>query len=204
MATIPVPEEAGTGESGALFIAILVGINLLRFAFAPTFELLPQEAYYYLYSQHLALSYFDHPPVLAVVLRLSTDLLGKSELSLRLAAFTLSVLTQLVWVDLARRHLGPAWRRAALWLLPTGMVTVTALISTPDPPLLLFWTLAVHQLHGALFEGRRSRWISAGLAMGLAFDSKYTGIFLQTGLVSFLLASTRHRRWLRTPWPWTA
>ncbi|MFL5366303.1 MAG: glycosyltransferase family 39 protein [Myxococcales bacterium] len=202
MATIPVPEEAGTGESGALFIAILVGINLLRFAFAPTFELLPQEAYYFLYSQHLALSYFDHPPVLAVVLRLFTDLLGKSELSLRLAAFALSIVTQLLWVDIARRHLGPAWRRAALWLLPTGIVTVTALIPTPDSPLLLFWTLAVHQLQGAIFEGRRSRWISAGIAMGVAFDSKYTGIFLQTGLVLFLLVSIRHWRLLRTPWPW--
>src|SRR3954462_1579568 len=127
MATIPVPEEAGrvevgTGEGGALFIAILVGINLLRFAFAPTFELVPQEAYYFLYSQHLALSYFDHPPVLAVVLRLFTDLLGKSEVSLRLAAFTLSLLTQFIWVDLARHSLGPNWRRAALWLLPTGVV----------------------------------------------------------------------------------
>src|SRR3954467_6833383 len=124
MATIPVPEEAGTGESGALFIAILVGINLLRFAFAPTFELVPQEAYYFLYSRHLDLSYFDHPPVLALVLRLSSEVFGKSELSLRLAAFTLSVLTQIVWVDLARRHLGAGWRRAALWLLPTGMVPV--------------------------------------------------------------------------------
>src|SRR3954471_1873017 len=183
MATIPVPEEAGragggTVEGGVLLIAILAGINLLRFAFAPTFELVPQEAYYFLYSQHLALSYFDHPPVLAVVLRLFTDLLGKSELSLRLAAFALSVVTQILWADMARRHLGPGWRRAALWLLPPGIVTVTALIPTPDSPLLLFWTLAVHQLQGAIFEGRRSRWISAGVAMGLAFDSKYTVIFL--------------------------
>src|ERR1043165_2448952 len=121
MATIPVPEEAGrgearTGEDGALLIAILVGINIIRLACAPTFELVPQEAYYFLYSQHLALSYFDHPPVLALVLRAFTDLLGKSEVSLRLAAFTLSLLTQLIWVDLARRSLGPAWRRAALWL----------------------------------------------------------------------------------------
>jgi 4-amino-4-deoxy-L-arabinose transferase-like glycosyltransferase len=206
MATIPVPQDATRVEpeigKGTLLIATLVGINLVRLAFAPLFELVPQEAYYFLYSQHLALSYFDHPPVLAFVLRLFTELFGKSELSLRLAAFTLSVLTQLIWVDLARRHLGPTWRRAALWLLPTSMVTVTSLISTPDPPLLLFWTLAVHQLHGALFEGRRSRWITAGVAMGLAFDSKYTGVFLQAGLVLFLLVSTQHRRWLRTPWPW--
>src|SRR3954469_16107877 len=97
MATIPVPEEAGTGESGALFVAILVGINLLRFAFAPTFELLPQEAYYFLYSQHLALSYFDHPPVLALVLRLFTDVLGKGELSLRLPGCRRSTLSQAPW-----------------------------------------------------------------------------------------------------------
>jgi Dolichyl-phosphate-mannose-protein mannosyltransferase len=40
------------------------------------------------------------------------------------------------------------------------------------------------------------------VAAGLAFDSKYTGIFLQAGLVLFLLVSPRDRRWLRTPWPW--
>ncbi|HYX90306.1 MAG TPA: glycosyltransferase family 39 protein [Myxococcaceae bacterium] len=207
MATAPLPREAPrlqlrSGAGTFAVVAALVVPNLIRLASAPLFELVPQEAYYFLYSQHLALSYFDHPPVLAYVLRLFTEVLGKNELSLRLAAFSLSVLTQLAWLDLARRHLGPGWDFAALLLLPTGMVTVTSLISTPDGPLLLFWTLAVHQLYGALFESRRRCWFTAGLAMGLAFDSKYTGLFLQGGLVLFLLLSDEHRRWLRTPWPW--
>src|SRR3954464_15928230 len=118
MATIPVPEEAGTGESGALFIAILVGINLLRFAFAPTFELLPQEAYYFLYSQHLALSEFAHTPELALVLRHFTDCLGQGELSPRLAAFALSIVTQILCVDMGRRHLRQLFPTAATCLGP--------------------------------------------------------------------------------------
>jgi len=208
MSSPPLPLPLSNASAGAwlreqpLVIALLVGLNVVRFAFAPFFDLVPQEAYYFLYSQHLALSYFDHPPVLAYMLRLFTEVFGPHELSIRLAAFSMSLVTQYFWVDLARRHLGSDGSRAALLLLPTGMVTVTALISTPDVPLLLFWTLAVHQLHGALFENRRSGWVTAGVAMGLAFDSKYTGIFLQAGLGLFLLVSAEHRRWLRTPWPW--
>lgn len=45
-------------------------------------------------------------------------------------------------------------------------------------------------------------WAAAGVAMGLAFLGKYTGVFLQGGLVLFLLASREHRRRLRTPGPW--
>ncbi|MDQ3265064.1 MAG: glycosyltransferase family 39 protein [Myxococcota bacterium] len=188
----------------AVLLITVLGLNAVRLAFAPFFELVPQEAYYFLYSQHLALSYFDHPPVLAYVLRLFTGLLGRSELTLRVAMLTLSLLTQLVWLDLARKNLGKRWTVAAWWLLPTGMVTLTSLISTPDVPLLLCWAVAVHQLYGALFEGRRWQWLTAGLAMGLAFDSKYTGVLLQAGLGLYLLVSTEHRRWLRTPWPWAS
>ncbi|MGA9521282.1 MAG: glycosyltransferase family 39 protein [Myxococcaceae bacterium] len=184
-------------------VAVLVAVNAVRFAFAPFFDLVPQEAYYFLYSQHLALSYFDHPPVLAWILRLFTDVFGAHELSVRLSAFATSCLTQWLWVDLARRYLGPRWTHAALIWLTSGAVTVTSLISTPDVPLLLFWTLSVHQLYAALFAGKRWAWIWAGVAMGLAFDSKYTGIMLQGGLVLFLVLSPLHRRLLRTPWPWT-
>jgi hypothetical protein len=38
--------------------------------------------------------------------------------------------------------------------------------------------------------------------MGLAFDSKYTGAFLQLGLALFLVVSPRHRKLLKTPYPY--
>src|SRR5262249_30620544 len=169
------------------------------------FELTPQEAYYFFYSQHLSLSYFDHPPLIALFLRLFTSLFGHRELSLRLTAFTLSMLMQLSWQRMAGELLPrQLWSRAALLFATTGMVTVVCLVSTPDVPLLLFWTLALHQLYRAIFHDRRSAWILAGISMGLAFDSKYTGVFLQIGMLSFLALSTDHRRWLKTPWPYLA
>src|SRR5262249_36666930 len=59
-----------------------------------------------------------------------------------------------------------------------------------------------HQLYRAIFEQRRASWLLGGLLMGLAFDSKYSGAFLQLGLVLFLALSPSHRRWLKTPWPY--
>src|SRR5262249_27935614 len=47
-------------------------------------ELVPDEAYYWVWSRHLALSYFDHPPMVAYLIRASTAILGDTELAVRL------------------------------------------------------------------------------------------------------------------------
>jgi len=182
---------------------IIVALNVVRLAFGFAFDLAPQEAYYFFYSQHPALSYFDHPPGIAIALWLFTSVLGKSEIALRLTAFTLSCGTQLAFWALARRVLPRSRRLTAILLLTTtAMFSIVSLISLPDVPLLLFWTRAVLQLYRAVFEKKRWGWLLGGLFMGLAFDSKYTACFLQVGLLVFLLASRPHRRLLRTGWPY--
>jgi 4-amino-4-deoxy-L-arabinose transferase-like glycosyltransferase len=185
-------------------VPVLVWLALLgafRLALAPTFEIVPQEAYYYQYARHLQLSYFDHPPVLAWLLRAFTELLPRTDLAIRLTAFSCTAVTQFALLALARR-----FRRedGVLLFAGTTAVTLISLISLPDVPLLMFWTLALVQLHAAIFEGRRWSWVAAGVLMGLAFDSKYTGAFLQVGLALFLVATPRGRGLLRTPWPWLA
>jgi 4-amino-4-deoxy-L-arabinose transferase-like glycosyltransferase len=182
---------------------IVAVLNALRFAVSFTFELTPQEAYYFFYAQHLSLSYFDHPPAIALFIRAFTALLGKHEVALRLTAFVLTCALQWSFISLLPRFVPRARRgRALLLFASTGMVTVLSLISLPDVPLLLFWCLSLQALASAIFDGRRACWLWAGLCMGLAFDSKYTGLFLQLGLLLFLCASPRHRRLLRGPWPY--
>ena len=185
-----------------LWIGLLL-LNLVRLAFLPAFDLFPQEAYYALYAKHLSLSYFDHPPVLAYLLRLFLTLLGHHRWAVRLTAFTVTALTQLAYVALVRAFL-PVERRATalLLLLSSAVCTLLALISLPDTPLLLFWTLSSAALRRALFEGHRASWLTAGVCMGLAFDSKYTAVFLPLGLVLFLLSAPEQRQRLREPWPW--
>ncbi len=175
----------------------------MRLGFAPAFDLFPQEAYYFLYAQHLSLSYFDHPPVLAYCLRAASLLLGPHAIALRLCAFSLTVGTQLGFLALVRRFVPPEARgRTLVLLLTCGLFTVLALISTPDVPLLLFWVLALLALHRAIFEERPLAFLLAGVYAGLAFDSKYPGLFLQLGLALFLVVTPRGRRLLRTPGPY--
>ncbi len=184
-------------------LAILVCLNAARLCFGLCFELAPQEAYYFLYAQHPALSYFDHPPLMAWSLWLFTGLFGAHPFVLRLTAFTLTLLTQLSFYKLATRFLPRSRQAHALVLFATtAMVSVVSLISLPDVPLLLFWTLSLLCLERAIFGGRKAFWLIGGLCMGLCFDGKYTGIFLQIGLALFLALSRPHRRWLKTPWPY--
>ena len=68
--------------------------------------------------------------------------------------------------------------------------------------MMLCWSLALLCLCKALFLGRRWYWLLAGAMMGLAFDSKYTAVFLPLGAGLFLLGSLKYRRELLTIWPW--
>ena len=185
----------------------------MRAALLGAFDLLPQSAYYATYGEHPSLSYYDHPPMIGWLLWAWFALLGKSALTLRLAVFTTTLATQLALYALARKVL-PGGRgdgahlpaTALAVFATTGMVTQLSFIAVPDVPLLLFWILALGALHGILLGGRRSpaHWLLAGALMGLALLAKYTALYLQGGLLLFLLAAPDHRRLLRTPGPWLA
>ncbi len=188
------------GNKWLLLTAIFL-IALLRFICIGAFGLMPQDAYYYFYSEHLALSYYDHPPVIAYALHFFTDLLGRKVYVLKLTDTLLTCLTLWSFYRLAMCFLEQAIARKALLLLfSTIMITILSLVTTPDVPLVLCWTLTLLFLHHAIFLNKQHYWAWAGLLMGFAFDSKYTALFLPAGLVLFLLLSAAHRRLLFSRW----
>ncbi|MBT8180878.1 MAG: glycosyltransferase family 39 protein, partial [Eudoraea sp.] len=91
---------------------------------------------------------------------------------------------------------------ALLLISSTILISILSLVSTPDVPLLLFWTLSVIFLYKAIFENKFQYWILAGLAIGLALNSKYTAIFIFIGLTGFLLFSKKYRILWATPGFW--
>jgi 4-amino-4-deoxy-L-arabinose transferase-like glycosyltransferase len=80
------------------------------------------------------------------------------------------------------------------------MISILSLVSTPDVPLILCWTVTLIFLHNAVFYEKKSYWIWAGILTGLSFDSKYTAVFLIFGLVGFLLISRKYRHNLFSGW----
>ena len=186
-------------------ISWVLGFQLFRLILLPFMGLMPQDAYYYLYGQNLSLSYFDHPGMIGYILRIFTDIFGQSIFTLKFADFIITSLTIVSFYKLASYFLSKQkLQRAIILLASTFFVSILSFNSTPDVPLLLFWTLSIICLYKAIFEDKKWFWILGGIAMGLAFNSKYTALLLLIGLISFLVFSNRYRKHLLSPWFWSS
>jgi 4-amino-4-deoxy-L-arabinose transferase-like glycosyltransferase len=181
--------------------AFVIGFQLFRFLLLPFMGLMPQDAYYYLYGQNLSLSYFDHPGMIGYILRVFTDVFGKHIFVIKLADFVITTFTILSFYKLSTYFLSKEKVQKALILITSTLfISILSFNSTPDVPLLLFWTLSIICLYKAIFEDKKWFWIFAGIAMGLSFNSKYTALLLQFGLIVFLLFSNRYRKLFLSPW----
>ncbi|TAN76919.1 MAG: glycosyltransferase family 39 protein [Magnetospirillum sp.] len=180
-------------------VAVLIVVAaLLRAGVAGHSLLSGDEAYYWLWSRRLQLSYFDHPGMLAWWLAASTSVFGTSELAIRLPSIVAAaVVTGLVF-DTARLAFADAraglW--AALWINTTILFGASAVTATPDAPLLVFWSAALWALV-RLLRTERPIWIYAlGAALGLGFVSKYTMVLVAPGVLAAFLLFPAGRVWL--------
>src|SRR3978361_1924588 len=82
------PNETRLVLNTALTILALVALRLVAAAWTPlTFD----EAYYWMWSKHLAGGYYDHPPAVAYVIRAGTMIAGDTELGVRLVSILLAL-----------------------------------------------------------------------------------------------------------------
>ncbi|MCI4642899.1 MAG: glycosyltransferase family 39 protein [Flavobacteriaceae bacterium] len=186
-------------------LSVVIGFQAIRLGLVPLMGLMPQDAYYFMYGQHLDWSYFDHPGMVGYMLRGFTEILGSHVWVLKAADFTVSSLSLWVFYNLCTQFLSQARSAVAMLLLCSSvLLSMLSLNSTPDVPLFLFWALSLYCLEKAIFKQKWTFWILGGLCMGLAFNSKYTAVLLPFGLMLFLLFSKTYRKLLWGPWPWVA
>ena len=177
----------------------------LRIAYAGALELLPEEAYYWSYAQHLDLSYLDHPPLVAWLISAGTKLVGHSEWSVRLGAIACSVITATCCGALTVRWFGRTAGAAAVALLSaTPFGFASGVLMTPDAPLAAAWAGALLALWYALVELRPRAWPWVGACLGVGLLAKYTIALLGVGALLFLLADRRARGELRRSGPYLA
>jgi 4-amino-4-deoxy-L-arabinose transferase-like glycosyltransferase len=183
----------------AMTILALVALRLAAAAWTPlTFD----EAYYWMWSKHLAGGYFDHPPGVAAVIRLGTMIAGDTELGVRLVSILLAL--PMSWaVFRTASILFGGFRVAAtatILLNVTLMAAVGTLIVTPDAPLLVASSFVLFFLAKVLETGRGAWWLAVGAAVGAALLSKYTAMFFGPAILIWLIAVPKLRRWLVSPW----
>ncbi len=191
-------DEAAVTRRDRWILAAVVGAGVaMRLVWAFTVPLLDGETYYWLWSRTPALSYLDHPPFVAYMIRLTT-LLGDDRLWIRLGPLLIGIATTLALFQLGREMFGVrAGLVAALVYQITPVLAGGGLLATPETPLFLWWGAALLAARRALWVHPRW-WLVAGTAVGLGMLSKLTMIVLPAGLLGFVV--TRRRDVLRAAW----
>lgn len=197
-------------------IAILLWGGLFRLLCANYLNLGFDETYYYLYTQNLHLSYFDHPPLVAFTAGIGIWLTGiANPFTLRIGGVLLYTGTLLFSYLTSKKLFGDRAATMTLAILTTIPIFQIAfgILTLPDNALMFFWAVCLHVAAIEFFPAANStnsanlapyqptyRLAIVGLLVGLAFLGKYHGALLGGGLVLFCLVSPQHRRALFSQW----
>ena len=203
----------------AISICIAAAVH---FALGFLVEFSVDEAHYALYAKHLALSYFDHPPLVGWI-QWPVVTLTSSEGIIRLIPELLWIISAFlvyrVTLEIHRLILG----RNSGYLTTTlpaanlcGLMAVLAIIAAPLPHVLaigllpdtLLTPLSLGLMLMALRWTRKDHftiadWVITGLLLGLAGLSKYTAAFTAFALLAVFLASPK-KAWITQAGFWMA
>ncbi len=134
------------------------------------------ETYYWLWSKKLGLSYFDHPPMVAYMIKMTT-LFSDEPMFVRLSAALMVSGTAYILYMLAKKIFD---EKAAIYtfyiFLSSILIVVASTLITPDIPLMFFWALMLYSAYIYLEEDNKKYALITGLSAGAMLLSKYTGI----------------------------
>ena len=166
----------------SIVIFIVFIINVIQGSFT---ELLPDEAYYWIYSRHIDWGFFDHPPLVALWIYIS-DFLFAGELGVRfVSAVSFSLLAYIVWITIDHPK-----KKEFLWLFlllffSTALLNVYGFITTPDTPLMLFCAIFLFAYKEYLAKKSTFSYLLLSFSIAAMLYSKYQGILI----VIFVLLS---------------
>ena len=190
---------------GYIFIFVSTMANLVYLA-SDLIGLTEDEAYQWVWSKHLALSYYSKPPLIAYTQWLGTHLWGDNDFGVRFFSPVIGAILGVLLLRFFARYVNA---RAGFFLVlivaATPLLQLGSILMTIDPLSVLFWTSAMIAGWRAVQpNGKTASWLWAGLWMGLGFLSKYTELLQLVCWVVFFILWKPARVHLRKPGPYLA
>lgn len=137
-------------------------------------ELLSDEAYYWKYSQFLDWGYFDHPPVVALLIKIGTSLFS-GELGVRVVFTVMGTAT----IFLIERIINPQNKSLFYVIVSSvGLLYFTSVLALADVPLLFFTALFFYILKLYLNKSTIGLALLLGLTIACLLLSKYHGFVI--------------------------
>ena len=180
-----------------LFLPILGAvllINLIQAYFTP---LIFDESYYWYYAKNMAWGYFDHPPMVAALIKMGSWVF-QGELGVRLLSCLMAIGTPIVlWdciTDKAREEYVPHF---FVLLFSMTLLHAYGFLMLPDTPLLFFTALFLWFYKRFLSNSGMGVTIGLGITMAALMYSKYHAVLVILFVfLSNLRLALNPRAWL--------
>ena len=184
---------------------ILLIAAVSRCTWIGTYGLMSDESYYWDWSRRLSAGYYDHPPLIAWLIRSSTAVIGTTEYGVRFwwGVAATAVVGLAYWMG---RQAGTqsGGLLCAGFFFAGPVFLATSGLATPDGLALFWWIATLAAFQQALRARSRWPWVWCGLCFGCGLESKYTVVFLLPSLFIALLCTRHGRSWLRRREPYLA
>ncbi|RZK42520.1 MAG: glycosyltransferase family 39 protein [Pedobacter sp.] len=173
----------------------IIGFALIKIGIASILGLGNDEVYYWTYALKLEWNYFDHPPMVAWLIRATTlDLLIHNELAVRIGAIIASSICSLLIfrIGLFLANDRVAWYSVILYSFSFYCSIIAGTFILPDSPQMVFWIWAIYlflKITRASNKGRETTylWIWFGIACGLCMLCKVHGLYLWISAILFIV-----------------
>jgi hypothetical protein len=154
----------------------LLAWTILNAVQAYTLEIHADEAYYWLYSRFLDWGYYDHPPMVAIFVRIG-DSIVHSEFGVRFMTVLSSTASlYILWVIVKKYAVEAKW----FILVVSGIFIfhIYGFMTTPDAPLFLF-TVLFYFIYQKYVDEDHLKWaLLLAVIIACLLYSKYHGILL--------------------------
>lgn len=178
---------------------------LFRLSFLALPELLPEEAYYWLYARHLDLAYLDHPPMVSWLIAAGCAVFGHDEFGIRIGALFCWCLGAFPVYGLAKATTArPAPAITLLLYSVLPYFFTSGILISPDGPLIAAVAGVCLAVERATTLRSSRWWLVAGACLGLGMLSKYTIALSGVATVLYCLVRKDLRKTFLSPAPYVA
>jgi hypothetical protein len=151
-------------------------VNLIQATYT---EILSDEAYYGLFGKYLALGYFDHPPMVALLIKISS-LFFNGNLGIRFMTVLLELFTLIItWRIIEDRQ--PDSDKVCSFFIIAGSISLFSaygFFATPDAPLLFFTAFFLYSYKRFLTDNSWKNILYLSFSMAGLVYSKYQAILV--------------------------
>lgn len=164
--------------SHRILLCFLIFVLILNLVQSALTDIIFDEAYYWYFAQNLSWGYFDHPPMVAFLVKIGLSLFD-GELGVRFMApilYCANVLLLWSLIDSEKKH-------RYIWLFivfvsGVGLLTAYGFMMVPDTPLVTFSLVFLWGYKRFLLKQDVIGIIVTGVGMALVMYAKYHGVLI--------------------------